>query len=157
MNVQDIDSAFQIKRRGLVDKTTLAVGQLWIKRDFSDDSTFTSNALKVVDAASVATVALVSSFFAHKVFMETKGGFLPDIQLDAEDYTVEALRGVPALEVYGRPFGLLGHMLKQGEDFDVANLSAQSYAEKLAATDVQLAHTNSARDWMQKYNDTATF
>jgi hypothetical protein len=63
---------------------------------------------------------------------------------------VDHLRGTPAQEVYERPFGALGAALaRQGQDGWGAGMeSATASLVRLAQTDLQLAQTHSARDWM---------
>lgn len=68
--------------------------------------------------------------------------------LKLDDYTVAKLRGVDGPSVYARPYGALYGQLKEGAAEEVAHASALDALGKLVATDVHMAYTASARDWM---------
>lgn len=99
----------------------------------------------LVEAGQRSTVKLVD---AYMVAAAREAGLrVPSRGLNG-DYSIEALRGVAAAEVYGRPFGALGGQLEQGASLEQALASARGYVTKLAQTDLQLAHTHASRDWM---------
>lgn len=72
------------------------------------------------------------------------------VELELAAYTTEKMRGLPAAEVYARPFGAYAKFLSDGADEADAVRAAQASVSKLAATDLQLAQTHSARDWMSE-------
>jgi hypothetical protein len=72
--------------------------------------------------------------------------------IDPERYTVARLRRADAREVYRRPFGALAGQLAQGAPFPAAAASGRASVARLALTDLQLAQTHAARDWMTADN-----
>lgn len=78
------------------------------------------------------------------------------ITLDPARYTTAAIRQVAADAVYGRPFGAYGAFVKDGAHPADALRAATASATKLAATDLQLAQTHAARDWMSAALEGAT-
>lgn len=103
--------------------------------------------VRLVTVGQQHTVRLVDAYMTAKTLQAT-GRRMP-ITLDASLYTIAALRGVAAVKVYSRPFGAYGSFIKDGSKPVDAIAAARASVSKLAATDLQLAHTHSARDWMQ--------
>lgn len=103
--------------------------------------------IHLVTVGQAHTVRLVDAYMAAKTLQAT-GRRVP-ITLDTSLYTIEALRGIAADKVYSRPFGAYGAFVNDGSQPADAIIAARASVSKLAATDLQLAHTHSARDWMQ--------
>jgi hypothetical protein len=103
--------------------------------------------VRVVEAGQAQVVALVDGYMAAKLAQARRGDGQPK-GLDLARYTVSTLRRRPAVEVYERPFGALGGQLEAGADVSVAIASADASVRRLALTDLQLAQTHAARDWM---------
>jgi len=140
-----LDHAYQTQRRRLSTAVTVSAAAIWA-RLYHDRGLFVMQTVQVVAAGQRHTVALVDAYMAAKMLQATGAGTVKG--LDPALYTIAALRGVPADVVYGRPFGALGAELAKGADQAQAVDSGLAALTKLAATDLQLAQTNSARDWM---------
>jgi hypothetical protein len=64
-----------------------------------------------------------------------------------------AVRGVPAAEVYARPFTTVWTALSQGKPYDEAVRLGAARAESLVLTDLQLAKTTTAQDVLANAGD----
>jgi hypothetical protein len=135
-----LDAAFRGQRLKLAGIVQGATVRAWMRERHNRDAAIEA-ALQVVHAGQARTVELVDAYMALKVGGDPKG-------LPAGRFTVEALRGLPAAEVYDRPYGALGAQLAGGAEFSTALSSAQASVSKLAGTDLQLAQTHAAREWM---------
>lgn len=102
--------------------------------------------LPVVRGGQRQTVALTDSYMTLKA-RDALGAASPQ-GLDADRYTIERLRQRDAGELYRQPFGAVGAALGRGEPLPAAMRSGGAQVEKLTRTDLQLAQTHSARDWM---------
>jgi len=140
-----LDHAYQIQRRRLSAAVTAAAAAIWA-RAYHDRQQAVTQTVQVVTAGQRHTVALVDAYMAAKMLQATGHGAVKG--LDPALYTIAALRGVPADVVYGRPFGALSAELAKGADQPQAVDSGLAALTKFASTDLQLAQTNSARDWM---------
>jgi hypothetical protein len=123
-----------------------AVAAAWAAM-YSDRSVAIKRIVELVLAGQRNTVALVEAYLATETLLVT--GEHASHALDPASYTIDALRGVAAAEVYARPFGAYGAFRSQGAEAAQAIEAARASVSKLAATDLQLAQTHAARDWMQ--------
>lgn len=135
-----IDGAYRSQRLRLMNTVAAATAQVWAQ-GYRDREQVIREVLAVVHAGQAQTVSLVDAYMAAKAAAPAKG-------LDPTAYTVATLRGVPAEVVYGRPFGALGGQLEQGAELAAALRSGVGSLGRLVRTDMQLAQTHSARDWM---------
>lgn len=135
-----VDAAYRTQRLRLISTVNAATASVWAQ-GFRDRERVIQEVLRIVHAGQAQTVALVDAYMAVKAQAPVRG-------LAPDAYTVALLRGVPAEEVYGRPFGALGAHLAGGTEFGAAFQSGRDSLGRLVRTDLQLAQTHSARDWM---------
>jgi hypothetical protein len=138
---------YRSERLRLYSTVGASVARLWAN-DYQDEERTIASALSLVAAGQARTVSLVDAYMSAKTREVTGRGGLKG--LDPKRYTVDALRGAPAREVYQRPFGALGAFIAtRGQDGWAAGMAAATGSLiRLAQTDLQLAQTHSARDWM---------
>jgi hypothetical protein len=141
-----LDVAYQSQRLRLSAAVTAAAATTWA-RGYRDRQLAVDQTVQIVGAGQRHTVALVDAYMTAKMLQETGHGTLQG--LDPSLYTIDVIRGLPADVVYGRPFSALGASLSKGHDQAQALDSGLAALTKLAATDLQLAQTHSAKDWMQ--------
>lgn len=141
-----IDAAYRTQRLRLRSVVAAQVASAWAQL-YRDREAAITYAVNVVQAGQAQTVSLVAAYMTVKALQET--GQRISVGLDPAAYTIEALRKIEAPRVYARPYGALGVRLNEGATFDDAVTSAVASVTKLATTDLQLAQTNAARDWMQ--------
>lgn len=99
-----------------------------------------------VEAAQHRIGALTDVYLA-RVTAELAGERVPrpPVGVSPAEVSTEALRGVPGLEVYRRPGGTVGQALAEGKSLEVASAAGLQRLRKLAATNLQLAKTHTAR------------
>lgn len=148
-----IDRAYELQRLRLNATVSAAVAAAWVAKHADRHATI-AHAVRLVTAGQAHTVRLVEAYMAAKAIEAT--GQRIHIGLDPALYTTSQLRGVAADVVYSRPFGAHGAFVKDGAHPDDALAAAQASVKKLAATDLQLAQTHAARDWMQAAGGEAT-
>jgi hypothetical protein len=136
----ELDAAYRGERERLAAVVQATASRAWVGLYKNRDEA-TSAVLTVVSAGQARTAALVDAYMATKGETDPKG-------LDGSRYTTAALRGLPAEEVYDRAFSALGARLALGEELPRALQSGSSAVQRLARTDLQLAQTHAARDWM---------
>lgn len=141
-----IDATYNAQRLRLATSVTTAVAAAWTHLHH-DRQAAISHAVKLVAAGQTHTARLVDAYLTAKTLEAT--GRSIRVALDPSLYTTDTLRGVAAASVYGRPFGAYGALLKDGAKPSQAVQAAHASVTKLAATDLQLAQTHAARDWMQ--------
>jgi hypothetical protein len=147
-----LDLAYRSQRLRLSAVVATAAATTWAER-FHDRTAALRQVIDVVTAGQSHTVRLVDAYMTAKALQATGQGTLKG--LDPLRYTTDILRGVPAETVYGRAFGAYGAFVKDGAQPADAVRAAQASVTKLAATDLQLAQTRAARDWMLDH-DSAT-
>lgn len=87
--------------------------------------------------------------------LKTAEGKLDEVRanspkLKSDEYQIEKLRnGVSADEVYGRPYGAYYGQLGEGASHEQALQSANAALTRSVETDMQLAQTHAARDYME--------
>lgn len=142
----EIDAAYSAQRARLVATVSAAVSLAWGQL-YADRSATIAAIVKLVETGQATLANLVGVYFAAKQLQTT--GTASQVSLNSNAYTTLALRGIPAEIVYGRPFGAYGASVDKGATVADAIASAQAYVKKIAATDLQLAQTHAARDWMR--------
>lgn len=142
----ELDNQYRAQRLRLRATVLAQIARIWATAQPQSRDAFIAAVLPVVHAGQAVVVRLVDAFFATKTIDATGAGRVKG--LDPAAYTVEAIRNQPAAVVYDRPFGALGYALATGADFAVARAAGGAALEKLASTDLQLAQTYAARDWM---------
>ncbi|WP_186783738.1 hypothetical protein [Streptomyces sp. CBG33] len=90
-------------------------------------------------------VASLTAAYLEQTYAEIDAR-APRVELDLDDVTGRALRGVDPEEVYNRPFITMRHALSKGADVDDAVAQGKHRLETLVKTDLQLARTHTVRD-----------
>lgn len=140
-----LDVAYRSNRLRLVNLTVQTAGATW-QQNYHDREAAIARVVPVVEGGQRATVQLVN---AYMVASAREAGHAAGVMaLDPAGYTTAAIRGLPAEEVYDRPFGALGGQLEQGAEYATALESAQASLRRLVETDMQLTQTHAAHDWM---------
>jgi hypothetical protein len=144
----EIDTAYQAQRIRLVAIVAAAVARALAENESRPRASL-GVIVPTVEAGQRMTVALVDAYMASKA--REAVGVGSTLGLDPSLYTIAALRGLPADQVYNRAFGALDALGRRSSDDQRAEAirSARAAVEKLLRTDLQLAQTHSARDWMQ--------
>lgn len=140
-----LDAAYRSQRLRLANTVTSAVAFVWAQ-GFRERDQVIAEVLRIVEAGQAQTVSLVDAYMAATTQAVTGDGRTKG--LDPANYTVGLLRNKAAEEVYSRPFGALGAFLNQDQSLARSLEASTASLSKLAATDLQLAQTHSARDWM---------
>ncbi|MFM9637610.1 hypothetical protein [Streptomyces turgidiscabies] len=121
-----------------------AFGSLSSYRD-ADAAAFVEHVLPVVLGAQQQIGALTDAYLASMVADMFGGAAAPaGVQL-ADD-----LRGVPAAEVYARPFVSVWNALSEGHDMGTAQSVGERRLQSITDTDLQLARTHAARQSMRR-------
>lgn len=140
-----IDDTFHRQRAQLREGTVAQATAIW-QTDRDDRNRYLGKVLTLVEAGQKAIVLMTSGYMTAKTREQL--GEARAKSLDPADYTVSKLRGEPAVSVYARPFGALYGQLNEGVPKDQAEAGALDALSTLVATDLQMAYTASARDWM---------
>lgn len=135
-----LDRAYLAQRLALTDAVAARAAALW-RLGHEDELATLLATVSFVEAGQREAAALVDAYLAEKTGLPLRG-------LDSEAYTIAALRGLPADEVYRRPWGALGGQLQQGASFEAALESGVASVDRLARTDLQLTQTHASRDWL---------
>lgn len=141
----ELDAVYRSQRLRLTGTIAAAAASAWSSA-YRDRERAVATLVPLVEAGQAQTVALVSGYMTAKALSE--GERAVTRALERERYTTTALRGLPAAEIYGRPFGALAGQLAQGAEFAQAFASSRASLDRLVRTDLQLAQTHAARDWM---------
>lgn len=149
MNV--LDRTYAQSRLKAVAQVENRAAALWMAREIKSHD-FPSMVVPVVEGGMQLVAGLVSAYFNAKARIFTGDPRLVGITVPAADITISALRGAPAKEVYGRPYGTYWYMVKEGFPLPECESASKDYVVKLATTDMQLAQTNAARIWMAMAN-----
>lgn len=142
-----VDITYGAQRLRLVAAVEAAVAAAWAHR-FQDEKAAIDQIVRIVETGQSHTVHLVEAYMLAKAIENDIR--VARVGLDPASYTTSIMRGIDASVVYGRPFGAYGAFLKDGASQADAIRAAKASVSKLAATDMQLAQTHSARDWMHK-------
>lgn len=137
MAATDIVAAYQSRYGALRSQVERTVGALWDRYGGLSDADlarFVSSVVPVVRGAQAATDALVLASTSVLLTDVTGTGLVPLEPLSDFD-----LRGVPADEVYRRPFVEARTAISLGHVFDEAMRFGRTRATVLATSDVMLA------------------
>ena len=111
------------------------MGQTWNSlsgHDRANVDEWLSVVLPLTEAANRQSIALTAAYIARSLDRPPEGVDVPAVLADLRG-------GVPAEEVYRRPFVDYWSALKSNNPYDVALLKGLNRATSTAATDVQLA------------------
>lgn len=142
----ELDAAYRARRLALNALVTATVARAFALQRSP------KMVIPIVEAGQRHTVALVDAYMAAKLIQATGQGTV--LGLDPSRYTTHALRKVAAEAVYGRALTVLEALNRT--DQERALVGAQAAIEKLVRTDLQLAQTHAARDWMTEHDAKAT-
>lgn len=136
-----------VRRRVLtfVAATWFALGS-WRDQDIED---FVALIVPMVVGGQRSISSLTVAYLAQLAQLQF-GGRLRPATVAPEQVTVEALRGVPAVEVYTRPGATVWTELAGGRGVPEAVLRGGDRALEVAATDLQLAKTHTAREVLRQ-------
>lgn len=140
-----LDESFRTSRAKLRDEVVAQTGRIW-QVHHEDRNRYLAQVLTAVEGGQRAMVTLTSGYLTAKA-REVGHARFKSLPLDG--YTVAKLRDTKAVEVYARPYGVLYGQLNQGIDAATAQAAAVDALSKLAATDIHMAYTASAADWMK--------
>lgn len=110
----------------------------------SDIDRFVAAVVPVIEGSQAQVAALTDAYLAQ-LEATVLGTAAPPLGVRPSTVTTEALRGVPASEVYRRPAVTTWTALANGEPLDRAVSAGLTRARDLAATGLQLAKTHTAR------------
>lgn len=110
----------------------------------ADAAAFVTAVLPVALAAQRTMAALTDAYLTHLIAAGAGGSSAP-VGVAPELVTGKALRGADPAAVYRRPYVQVWTSLSQGKPFDQAVAAGARRAESIAATDLQLAKTHTAR------------
>lgn len=148
-----LETAYRKQRDRLAATISAATARAFTQL-YADPKAAIRTVVPIVETGQQISVSLVDAYMAAKTLQATGQGTV--LGLDPARYTITALRnGVPAIDVYGRPFTVLD-AARNAADPSQALTGAQAALDKLVRTDLQLAQTHSARDWMTEQAKTAT-
>lgn len=138
-----IDGVFRTERLRVTSRVEAAAAAMFASL-FRDPEEMVGRVVPLVEAGVGRVVSLTDAYMTTKavdagVQMTVKG-------LSAFAY--RDLRSRDAVEVYRRPFGALGGQLEQGAELQAALGSARGALSRLVRTDLQLAQTHAAQEWM---------
>jgi hypothetical protein len=143
--MSQIDGVYHAQRLRIRSVVTAAAARAFAQLHGDRERTIAA-VVPLVLAGQRQQVALVDAYMTAKTREATGAAAVRG--LDPELYTIAVLRGVAAEVVYERPFGAIGAQIEGGAEFATALGSAQAYLAKTVSTDLQLAQTHAARDWM---------
>lgn len=141
----ELDAAYRSQRLRLASTVSAQAARLWAQSLRERDRTI-ERVLPLVSAGQRRTVALVDAYMASKMRRALGSG--EPKGLNPERYTIERLRGRAAEEVYERPFGAVGSFLEREQGMERAAKAGADSLTRLIRTDLQLAQTHAAQDWM---------
>jgi hypothetical protein len=150
---QQIDPQLLIQQQAAAVQQTrarvlAALAALWLAQDSyrteEDVQRFLSIALPIIEGGERA-VAQLTTAYLWQMYAVLAGTLLRVRGVDPTLVTGTALRGVDPAEVYRRPFVELWTELSRGKSFEEAVKQAGQRLQTIAATDLQLAKTHTAR------------
>lgn len=105
---------------------------------------FVAAVVPVVVGGQLQIAALTDAYLAQLETLMTGTPVAP-IGVPAEAITIDAVRGIPAADVYRRAGITAWTALSRGEDITAASAAGRARAGEIAATDLQLAKTHAAQ------------
>ena len=140
----ELDAVYRAQRLRLSAAVAARTAAIWTQLQ-GDQPAALAQLIPVVEAGQSHVASLVAAYMTAKA---SEQGAQAVLTVDPARYTTEALRGLPAAEVYSRPWGAFYKNLDAGVTRPQATQSALASLDKLVRTDMQLAQTHSARDLM---------
>jgi len=151
---QKLDATYRSQRMRLLSTVNVLTMTVW-STSWRDREETIGRVVPIVESGQAQIAALTDAYMAAAL---TEQGVSTRAQgVDRGAYTIEKLRNRSAVEVYDRPYGALAGQLQEGAEFAAAYQSAQAMLKKLVSTDIQLAQTHSARDWMMGSRNVAGY
>lgn len=141
-------TAFAQQQQQLRNQLVAVLLQLWAgvaaSNVFSPQAAgkFIANLLPVSIGAQRAMSAITVAQLNQMVAPPTP------IYIAPEGVTGEALRGKDPAQVYERPFATVRYQLSRGKTIGQAIDAGRRRAQDIVASDLQLAHTHTARDYL---------
>lgn len=117
--------------------------------NYHSPDTFVPAAVAAVDGGQ-RTVAALTTAHLSQLYGTLAGSSPAPATVPIGHLTDQVVRGVPAAEVYRRPFVTLWTDLAGGKPFDAAWAAAGRRLDTLVATDLQLATTHTARTVLEQ-------
>lgn len=105
---------------------------------------WTTMLLGLITGAQILTAALTDRYLAA-IGGAIAGGIIRPVGVPRDVFDIEAMRGVPAAEVYHRPAVTVWHHLGDGSLRESAVAAGLVRALELVTTDLQLTKTHTAR------------
>lgn len=140
MTAEQVVARYQATYGRIRADVAARVVALWGAYGGLDDASadrFVAAVVPVVEGAQGATAALVAGYMA--VLSRVAIGEAEVIPVRPADVTTEALRGVPAAEVYRRPIITARTAISEGKSFVEAVAAGQDRLEQIADTDIAMA------------------
>lgn len=151
-----LDARIRIAQRQMLAVRTRLLGYiaaLWAAQSTYRDAQqaqFATTAAAAVAASQVTMARLTAVYLADMLTRET-GRTVAPATIPASAITTAEVRGVEsAAEVYGRPFVTVWTALSEGKPLEQAIAMGEKRAQDLAATDLQLAKTHTAKRVMAR-------
>jgi hypothetical protein len=110
---------------------------------------FANRAIKLLTAANLNTLSQTSAYLAALQSAATGQPFQPP-GLSRSVVALEALRGTDPMDTYQRPGVVVWTALRDGKELSQATHLGKLRAVAIAATDMQLAKTHTAREFMAR-------
>lgn len=139
-----LDETYRIQRRRLTNVVVRAAVAAFVPHTPAEEGV--QQITPIVEAGQRHVVSLVSAYMAAKSI--AAAAETPPITLDPSSYTTAHLRGIDADEVYQRAYSVQNAALQRSGSSSQALESGRAQIASLTATDMQLAQTHAARDWM---------
>jgi hypothetical protein len=112
--------------------------------------------IPVMEGAQVQAGAITDAYLAELEATQLTNSTTP-LGVDVSVVSTEALRGVPATEVWHRPAVTVWSALKDGADLPTAAERGLNRARSIAETDLQLAHTHAAQNVLSRKKHVAGY
>lgn len=143
-----LDAEYERQRRALVEKTTDAIEQAWLRRDLKDRGSYLSPAMTLIDGASQAYVTILSAYFNAKASAASDAEV--NHEIDHNLFTAEEIRPEDPLFL-GQAYGTYIVKLEEGKDASTANEEAAAYVRTLVKTHLQAIQVRASWLWMATY------
>lgn len=141
---------YAAQQAALRQQLAVALASVWAATTATPDfspvaaAKFVAQILPITTGAQRAMAALTVAAFNQRIQPSRP------ITVPMEQVTGQALRGTPPAEVYARPFKEIKWRLSQGKSLGQAVDAGLRRANSIAESDLQLAHTHTARRYLQQ-------
>lgn len=139
-----IDGVFRTERLRVTSRVEAAAAAMFVSLYRDPDETV-GRVVPLVEAGVGRVVVLADAYMTAKAV----AAGIPMTVKGLPAFAYRDLRSRDAAEVYRRPFGALGGQLEQGAELQAALGSARAALGRTVRTDLQLAQTHAAREWMR--------